>query len=273
MATGTVLITGCSSGIGRTTARAFHANGWDVYATAPETADLTALADEGIEIASLDVTDDRSVETAVDDILEQAGRIDVLVNNAGYGQIGPVEEVPTDQLIEQFQVNTFGPHRVTRAVLPSMRERGDGKIINISSVYGRTTMLGQGAYSGSKFALEALSDTLRGELANTGIDVVLIEPGPVETNFGNVALEQKEDLERTGAYEWFEGMYDDRRAIDRMPGYVQPEDVAEVILRAASTAAPDTRYLVGPAAKPVPFLGLVPDKLRDRALGVLQRVF
>ncbi|NHN47245.1 SDR family oxidoreductase [Halostella sp. JP-L12] len=269
----TVLITGCSSGIGRATARAFDANGWDVYATAPDPANMTELADEGIEIAALDVTDDRSVETAVDDVLEQAGHVDVLVNNAGYGQIGPVEELPTDQLIEQFQVNTFGPHRVTRAVLPSMRERGDGTIINLSSIYGRTTMLGQGAYCGSKFALEALSDTLRGELANTGVDVVLVEPGPVETNFGNVALAQKGELERTGAYEWFYNMYDSRKAIDKMPGYVQPEDVAEVILRAASAAEPDARYLVGPPAKPVPLLKLVPDKLRDRALGFIQRVF
>jgi NAD(P)-dependent dehydrogenase (short-subunit alcohol dehydrogenase family) len=269
----TALITGCSSGIGRATARALHANGWDVFATAPNTADVTDLADDGIGIAALDVTDDRSVETAVDDVLEQAGRVDVLVNNAGYGQIGPVEELPTDRLIDQFQVNTFGPHRVTRAVLPSMRERGDGTIINISSIYGRTTMLGQGAYCGSKFALEALSDTLRGELANTGIDVVLVEPGPVETDFGNVALARKDNLERTGAYEWFYSMYDNRKTIDRAPGSVQPEDVAEVIVRAASAAEPDARYLIGPAAKPVPLLNLVPDRLRDRAMGFVQRVF
>jgi NAD(P)-dependent dehydrogenase (short-subunit alcohol dehydrogenase family) len=273
MATRTVLVTGCSSGIGRATARAFHADGWRVYATDRNSADLTALADVGIEIASLDVTDDRSVESAVDDILADAGHVDVLVNNAGYGQIGPVEEVPTDELIEQFQVNTFGPHRVIRAVLPSMRERGSGTILNVSSIYGRTAMLGQGAYSGSKFALEALSDTLRGELANTGIDVVLIEPGPVETNFGEVALKQKANLVRTGAYEWFDSMYDSRKTIDKMPGSVQPEDVAEVILRAASAADPKTRYLVGPPAKPVPFLQLVPDRLWDRAMGFVQRVF
>ena len=166
-------------------------------------------------------------------------------------------------------VNTFGPHRVTRAVLPSIRERGDGTTINISSVYGRTAMLGQGAYCGSKFALEALSDTLRGGLVNTGIDVVLVEPGPVETDFGNVALARKNDLERTGACEWFTyNMYDNRKAVDRAPGLVQPEDVAEVVVRAASAAEPDARHLVGPAAKPVPLPNLVPDRLWDRAMGL-----
>lgn len=193
MTTGTVLISGCSSGIGRETAIAFLEDGWEVYATDPEPDDLAGLAERGCETLELDVTDTASVNEAVDHALDEQGHIDCLINNAGYGQLGPLEDVPVDRLKRQFEVNTFGAHRLTRAVLPSMREHGSGTIINNSSIYGRVPMIGQGAYCASKYALEGISDTLRAELSEYDIDVVLIEPGPVDTRFGDRAPGEEGD--------------------------------------------------------------------------------
>ncbi|WP_101294550.1 SDR family oxidoreductase [Halegenticoccus soli] len=272
MARDAVVITGCSSGIGHETARTFRERGWDVYATDPDPGELSDLEALGCEAVELDVTDDASVEGAVEHVVDDAGCVDCLVNNAGYGQIGPLEELPIDRLREQFEVNAFGPHRVTRAVLPSMRRRGGGTIVNVSSVYGRTAMIGQGAYCGSKFALEGMSDALRAEVANHGIDVVLIEPGPVETRFGETALRRKDDRERTGAYEWFDRLYSSRRTIDRAPGAIQPEDVASVIADAASDPNPGTRYRLGPYGKVLPLGVVVPTRVRDKAFSLLQRL-
>lgn len=134
----TVLISGCSSGIGRETAITFAKDGWTVYATDPEPDELADLAAQGCNTLELDVTDGESVNTAVDRVLDDAGRVDCLINNAGYGQLGPLEDVSADQLKEQFEVNTFGAHRLTRAVLPSMRVHDFGTIIDNSSIYGRT---------------------------------------------------------------------------------------------------------------------------------------
>ncbi|MFB6092045.1 MAG: SDR family NAD(P)-dependent oxidoreductase, partial [Haloquadratum sp.] len=179
----TVLITGCSSGIGRATARAFLEEDWRVYATARNPADVETLGEAGCEIATLDVTDRDDVDRVVDRIVDEAGHVSCLVNNAGYGQFGPVEDVPTDQVHRQFDVNLYGPHRLVRAVLPQMREQGEGTIVNVSSVAGRVSFPGGGVYAGSKFALEAMSDALRNEVDEYGIDVVVVEPGPVESNF------------------------------------------------------------------------------------------
>jgi NAD(P)-dependent dehydrogenase (short-subunit alcohol dehydrogenase family) len=272
----TVLITGCSSGIGHATARTFAERGWEVYATAPDPSALDDLEEAGCHTARLDVTDPGDAEVVVDRIVDEQGRIDCLFNNAGYGQIGPLEELSTELLREQFEVNYFGAHRVARAVLPRMREQGSGQIVNTSSVYGRTIMLGQGAYAGSKWALEGLSDTLRAEVADHGIDVVTLEPGPVETSFGERALEEKEKLERTGAYEWFYRLFDpekyDRRFIDRGVGYVQPEDVASVVVGIAESDDRPRRRIVGPWKYAVWLGYVVPDGVRDALLQVLKRL-
>ncbi|OYR76198.1 short-chain dehydrogenase/reductase, partial [Halorubrum sp. E3] len=172
----TALITGCSSGIGRAAAHAFLDEGWTVYATARNPADVEALGEAGCELATLDVTDQGDVDRVVERILDEEGAIDALINNAGYGQFGPVEDVTTERVHDQFDVNVYGPHRLIRAVLPAMRRERDGTIVNVSSVAGRVSMPGGGVYSGSKFAIEAMSDALRNEVADHGIDVVVVEP-------------------------------------------------------------------------------------------------
>ena len=275
MAPPTVLITGCATGIGHATARAFDDAGWTVYATDPDPSALTDLEERGCETAELDVTEDGDAEAVVSDVVDEHGRLDCLYNNTGYGQLGPVEEVPTDRLREQLDVNFLGQHRLVRAALPHMRERGEGTIVNMASVYGRTVFPGQGAYASSKWAVEALTDTLRVEVDDYGVDVVTIEPGPVETAFGERALATKDDLEATDGYEWFYRMYDenryDRRFVDRGVGYVQPERVAEVVLEAAESDDPQRRYVVGPW-KALLYLGyVVPDRFRDRLFRVLMR--
>jgi NAD(P)-dependent dehydrogenase (short-subunit alcohol dehydrogenase family) len=269
----TVLITGSSSGIGHATAEAFLDEGWEVYATARNPADVQALGDRGCTIATLDVTADDDVDRVVDRILDEQGRIDCLVNNAGYAQFGPQEDVPTDTVHEQFDVNVYGPHRLTRAVLPHMRKQGDGTIVNVSSVAGRISFPGGGVYAGSKFALEAMSDALRGEVKDHGIDVVLVEPGPVDTKFTERAEREVEGLDRSGAYESFYRVFEDTQAIGGGgPFAVSPDRVAEAILDAASSTKPPARYPVGTVAKVAVLGRFVPDVLRDRLYELVQKL-
>ncbi|MGZ0748216.1 SDR family oxidoreductase [Haloparvum sp. AD34] len=282
----TVLITGCSSGIGRATARAFNDEGWTVYATARNPADIQTLGEEGCELATLDVTEQDDVDRVVDRILDEEGAIDCLVNNAGYGQFGPIEDVPVEKVHDQFDVNVYGPHRLTRAVLPHMRRERDGTIINLSSVAGRVSFPTGGVYCGSKFALEAMSDALRAEVDEYGIDVVLVEPGPVKTDFsarardevvtddedGETADDDDSGLDRSGAYEAFYDIFEDTEAIGGGGvGAVEPERVAEEVLNAASSTKPNARYQPGLAAR-IGVLGrFVPDWLRDKGFATIRK--
>ncbi|SDZ86223.1 short chain dehydrogenase [Haloplanus vescus] len=269
----TVLITGCSSGIGRATAEAFLDEDWEVYATARNPADIETLGDRGCTIATLDVTEPDDIERVVDRMLDEQGRIDCLVNNAGYAQFGPLEDVPTDAVHDQFDVNVYGPHRLIRAVLPHMRRRREGTIVNVSSVAGRLSFPGGGVYCGSKFALEAMTDALRSEVAEYGIDAVLVEPGPVDTGFTERAEEELSGVERSGAYESFYGVFEDTQAIGGGGlGAVSPERVAEDILNAASSTKPASRVPVGTLARVTVLGRFVPDSLRDRAFGLLDRL-
>jgi len=268
----TVLITGSSSGIGRATAEAFLDEGWTVYATARDTEDIEDLADAGCETQELDVTDADDVDAAVDRVVEEEGRIDCLVNNAGYGQFGPLEEVPVEDLHAQFDVNVYGPHRMARAVLPHMREQGEGTIVNLSSVAGRVATPGMGAYCGSKFALEAMSDALRGEVDQFGIDVVVIEPGPVQTNFSDRAGDEVDTTDRSEAYEDFYGIFDDTEAIGGDgPGSVPPQRVAEDIVNAASATKPVARVPVGTVARVSVLARFIPDAFRDQLWSLVRR--
>ena len=279
----TVLITGCSSGIGRAAAHAFNDEGWTVYATARNPADIETLGEAGCELATLDVTDQSDVDRVVDRILDEEGAIDALVNNAGYGQFGPIEDVSTEKVHEQFDVNVYGPHRLVKAVLPSMRRERDGTIVNVSSVAGRVTFPGGGVYSGSKFAVEAMSDALRNEVAEFGIDVVVVEPGPVKTNFSNrVRAEAGVDpdadddadddadaaadgVDRSGAYEEFYAMFEDAQLIGGDgPGAVEPELVAGAIYDAASATRPPARVQPGTAARVGVLARFLPDAVLDR---------
>ena len=196
----TVLITGCSSGIGRATAEHLAGRGYDVYATARRLDSLAELEARGCRTLALDVTDDESVRAAVEQVEREAGGVDVLVNNAGYGRSGAVESIPIDDVRDQFDTNVLGYLRMAHAVLPGMRARRSGRIVNISSVAGRVTMPGSGVYSASKFAIEAISDALRYELGGFGIRVVVVQPGPIRTEFTSGANDTIADTESAGPY-------------------------------------------------------------------------
>ena len=266
----TVLITGCSTGVGRATARAFLAEDWTVVATAREESDIEDLREAGCHTRELDVRKPAQCQHVVDWTVEETGRLDCLVNNAGYAQFGPLEDIPPRRLHRQFDVNVYGPHRLIRAALPYMREAEDGTIVNVSSVTGRLSTPGMGAYSGSKFALEAMSDALRGEVAPLGIDVVLVEPGPVETQFDDRAEAELEPLEETPAYESVYRAFEDARSLGNL-GRVQPRAVASVILEAGTSTNPDSRYAVGPVAEYGLLARFVPDGIRDAVFSLLRR--
>jgi NAD(P)-dependent dehydrogenase (short-subunit alcohol dehydrogenase family) len=268
----TALITGCSSGIGRATAEYFHDEGWQVYATSRDPDDVADLAEAGCETAELDVTDASEVERIRDRLREAAGGVDCLVNNAGYAQLGPLEDLPTDALHDQFDANVYGPHRLTRALLPQLRE-AEGTVVNVSSVNGRISTPGYGAYAASKFALEAMSDALRVEVDGFGVDVVVVEPGPVETDFQSRALGSLDAVDRRPEYEWLYDAFDDRETLD--PGSfvaVAPDAVARTVHDAASVSDPDPRYPVGRPARLLLLARFLPHRLRDAVYGLLRRL-
>ena len=267
-----VLITGCSSGIGRATARAFLEEDWLVVATSRDPEDVSELAEAGCETLALDVTDPETVTTAVEVTVELGGAIDCVVNNAGFARLGPLEDVSTADLHRQFDVNVYGPHRLTRAVLPHMRAAGEGRIVNVSSVAGRVSVAGYGAYSGSKFALEGMSDALRAEVEEFGIDVVLIEPGPVETNFFDRAGDEL-PRDRTPAYEKLYEIHEDVSLVssDDSPLAVTPDAVAAAIVHAATCPEPPARYPVGAFAQYGGYARFLPDRLRDTAYGLFRK--
>jgi NAD(P)-dependent dehydrogenase (short-subunit alcohol dehydrogenase family) len=183
-----VLITGCSSGIGHATASRLARSGWKVYASARRPESIADLKDAGCETLALDVTDEASMCAAVEQIERAHGAVGVLINNAGYSQSGAIETVPLDAARRQFETNVFGLVRLTQLVLASMREQRWGKIVNVGSMGGRLSFPGAGHYHASKHALEAISDALRFELRGFGIDVILLEPGLIRTEFGEAAV-------------------------------------------------------------------------------------
>jgi NAD(P)-dependent dehydrogenase (short-subunit alcohol dehydrogenase family) len=250
-----VLITGCSSGIGRATALRLVGQGYVVYATARRIDTLTELADAGCRPLALDVTDDASMQAAVQRIEAEHGAVDILINNAGYSESGAIEDLSSDRLRRQFETNVFGVHRLIQLVLPRMRERGWGKIVNLSSMGGRLTFPGGGAYHASKYAIEALSDALRFEVRGFGIDVILIEPGLIRTEFSNAAVSSMQDSMGTGGpYEAFnravavatKDVYE-KGPLAKLGG--GPADVARVIERAITARRPKARYTVTASAK------------------------
>jgi NADP-dependent 3-hydroxy acid dehydrogenase YdfG len=183
-----VLITGCSSGIGEATARRLAAGGWTVYATARRLEAIEHLKDAGCRTLALDVTDETSMRAAVDEVQRAEGAVGVLVNNAGFSQGGAIEQVPLEAVRAQFETNVFGLIAITQMVLGGMREQRWGKIVNIGSMGGRLTFPGAGLYHATKYSLEAISDALRFEVKGFGIDVVLIEPGLIVTEFAATAV-------------------------------------------------------------------------------------
>jgi NAD(P)-dependent dehydrogenase (short-subunit alcohol dehydrogenase family) len=263
------LVTGAASGIGRAIASTL-ADEWTVYATDVATDGLADVPD--CETAQLDVTDDSAIERVLDRARTAHGGVDCLVNNAGYAELGPVEDVPVDAVTDQFDVNVFGPLRLCRAVLPGMRERGGGRIVNVSSVLGWTALPGLGIYSASKFGLGALSDALRRELAGTGVDVTVVEPAWVQTAFAETARRTLADRDQTQAYDAIYHLFERTPFLDGGMLAVSPETVAGTVQTAATTAEPDSRYAVGPQARVVRATGALPDVVLDAVSRGLLRV-
>lgn len=261
------LVTGASSGIGAATARRLARAGLTVYGAARRLDRLAELAADGVRAVELDVTSDESMTAAVEHVLSEAGRIDVLVNNAGYGSYGAIEDVPMTEARRQIEVNLFGLARMIQLVVPGMRGQGGGTIVNITSIGGKiTTPLG-GWYHASKFAVEGLSDALRTELAPFGIDVVVIEPGGIATEWGGIAMESAKATSGSGAYAERVAA-----ASAAMEGPIaqrgsDPDVVARTIEKAITAGRPRTRYAVGFLAKPSLIARRV---LPDRAMDWIQ---
>ena len=267
-----VLITGCSTGIGRETARHLAGRGHRVFATARRPEAIEDLRAEGCETLACDVTDEASMKACVDAVEEAAGSVGALVNNAGYSQSGAVETVPLESIRRQFETNVFGLVRMCQLVLPGMRRAGHGRIVNLSSIGGRLTFPGGGAYHGTKHAVEAFSDVLRFEVAGFGIQVVVIEPGLITTEFANAAVGSMRDVSHEGPYGEFNtavgretaGAYEGGMA--RLGG--GPETVARKIERAITARRPRTRYSVTPSAKiSLGARALMTDRMWDRFVG------
>jgi NAD(P)-dependent dehydrogenase (short-subunit alcohol dehydrogenase family) len=262
-----VLITGASSGIGRAAALELLRAGHVVYGGARRTENLEAVKEAGGHVVSMDVTNDADLEHVVHTILAEQGRIDVLVNNAGFGLYGAAEDVPLEQARYQLEVNLFGPARLIQLVLPHMRERRSGRIVNVSSMGGQITFPLGAWYHASKHALEAYSDALRQELRGFGIDVVLIEPGLIKTGFGTVSSDAVRRYSGDGPYrDLAEGMARSTdRIYDERSKASDPSVVAKAVRKAVETAKPKPRYAVGYMAKPLMTLDkLLPDRLFDR---------
>ncbi len=272
MAEQTVLITGCSSGIGRATALTFLDQGWTVYATSRDEDDLADLAERGCATDSLDVTDTTEVRRVVKRVIAEEGHLDCLVSNAGYAQFGPLEEVSEADLAHQFDVNAFGFHRLVRRAVPHMRDRGDGTVIAVSSPITAMAAPGTGAYTGSKAALEAMCDALRPEVAADGVDVAIVEPGIVDTNFIDRVERERVGPEETD-YDWLQDVYDDATAIGMDgPFSISPERVAETIVDAACATRPEPRYQVGQVARIIRYGRFLPAKWRDLLFGIARRL-
>ena len=247
-----VLVTGCSTGIGRATAKALLDSGHTVWATARRPETLADLAARGARTTALDVTDEDSMSAAVAEVVDAHGRVGALVNNAGYGEYGAVEEVDLDKVRAMFETNVFGLARMCQLVLPSMRASGSGRIVNIGSMGGRFTFPLGGYYHATKYAVEALSDALRVEVRGFGIDVVLVEPGVTRSEFigtagssdglgdadGSPYASMRDSVGRTNA-----------EAYDNRMMSASSSSVAGVVVKAVEAARPRARYLLTPGAR------------------------
>jgi NAD(P)-dependent dehydrogenase (short-subunit alcohol dehydrogenase family) len=246
------LVTGASSGIGKTIARELHAAGFQVYAAARRIDRMADLKAEGITPVSLDLTIDDSICACVKEVLNRAGRIDVLVNNAGYGSYGAIEDVPLEEGRRQFDVNLFGMARLIQLVTPTMRAQHSGKIVNISSMGGKIWTKFGGWYHATKYAVEGLSDCLRMELQPFGIDVIVVEPGGIKTDWGIIAANNLKKTSANGAYAQMANAAADGM-INNYSGNMlsKPELIAKTVRKAVTKRRPRTRYLIGFGAKPM----------------------
>jgi short-subunit dehydrogenase len=245
------LITGASSGMGKSTANILHSQGYIIYGAARRTEEMNDLKEKGMGVISLDLTNEESILNAVNTILNKEGRIDILINNAGYGSYGAVEDVPLEEARRQFDVNLFGTARLTQLVLPGMRKHKYGRIVNISSMGGKIyTPLGAW-YHATKHAVEGWSDCLRIEVKDFGIDVVIVEPGGIKTPWGAIAADNLKKTSGNGPYASF--AHKVAEAMKKAYTGTQLTDVdilGKTIAKAVTDKKPKTRYVKGYMAKP-----------------------
>lgn len=271
----TILITGCSSGIGRNAALGLQARGWRVFASVRSPGDIPRLREHGLEALHLDYADQASIEAAVALVLEAtAGRLDAVFNNGAFAIPGPLEDISRDAMRAQFEVNLLGPHALTRAVIPAMRAQGYGRIVNCSSVLGLVAAPWRGPYNASKFALEGLTDTLRVELEGSGIQTILIEPGPIRTDFRKNAIAAFEEWvdweasDRVQEYrDWLLDKLYKRGLSAGKPDRFElgPEAVTAKLVRALEDPRPKARYMVTvPTYSAAVIRRLLPARLIDR---------
>jgi NAD(P)-dependent dehydrogenase (short-subunit alcohol dehydrogenase family) len=273
MSSKVAIVTGASSGIGEATATRLREAGYVVYGAARRLERMKGLADAGVHTVSVDVTDDAERVAFVDQVIAESGRIDVLVNNAGYGSYGALEDVPLEEARRQFEVNIFALARLTQLVLPHMRAQHSGYVVNISSIGGKVWEPLGSWYHATKFAVEGLSDSLRVELKPHGIKVVIIEPGAIATEWSAISAEHAVATSGTGAYA------PQAKALARLytpkpgkgPNGSSPDVVAKVIVKAVSSRRPRTRYAMGSGGKPLTYARRV---LTDRAIDrVISRLY
>lgn len=259
------LVTGASSGMGKDFALRLISEGYAVYGAARRVERMSDIASVGGFVLSMDITDDAAVVAAVDRIIREQGRIDVLINNAGYGQLGALEDVPIEESRRQMEVNLIGAARLTQLCLPYMRARGFGKVFNISSIGGKLAIPLGGWYHASKFALEGYSDALRMEVRPFGIDVIVIEPGGIETGWQGIAAEEAERYSAKGAYAGLVEKF--RKAQARQRKMPPPRVISDLIVKALKVKRPRTRYHGGMLAGPMLFLRRhLSDRMFDRLI-------
>lgn len=269
-----ILITGASSGIGYDAAQMLARQGHRVYAAARRTALMEPLKELGVHIIGMDVTDEASMVQGVDAVIQAEGRIDVLVNNAGYGYLGAIETIPMEEARRQLEVNVFGLARLTQLVLPHMRKQGSGRIVNTSSIAGKMVIYMGGWYNVTKFSVEAFSDALRMEMKPFGIDVVMIEPGAIKTDWGIIAARHLKESSTGTAYEeigtqWAKNIdwYYHTNLLSK------PSVVAKAISRAVNKRHPRTRYRTGQFSHIGVFLNaILPDRWWDSIMRTLGQI-
>ena len=268
----TILITGCSTGIGYCLATELGKSGYRILATARSTADVDNLKSLGLSAFQLDLADSQSISSATEWALDQSNQqIYGLINNGAYGQPGAVEDLSRKALIEQFEINVFGTQELTNLILPAMRKHNNGRIIQISSILGLICLPYRGAYNASKYALEALTDTMRLELAQTDIKLSLIEPGPIESDFRKNALKmfyKYISIENSAHQQYYQNVQNRLESIENVPFTLPADAVLKKVIHALSSNNPKIRYKVTVPAIGLSYLKRVfPDRLFDYLIG------
>jgi NAD(P)-dependent dehydrogenase (short-subunit alcohol dehydrogenase family) len=265
------VVTGASAGIGEATVKRLIEQGYTTYAAARRLERMANLEKLGAILLPLDLTDDSSILRGAERIRTEQSRIDVLVNNAGYGSYGAVEDVPLDEARRQFEVNVFGLARLVQLVTPLMRQQRSGKILNVSSIGGKGWEPLGAWYHATKFAVEGFSDCLRMELKPFGIDVIVIEPGAIRTEWGQIALDT---LQQASGHSAYGPQAEEKRALflAAAGSASDPDVVAREIIKAIQASRPKTRYVVGAHAKPLVFMStFLPDRFNDWFVGAITK--